>query len=220
MRTPPSISWLAAGQARRCDQPRAAFFLFGGSGGCGRWRKSTREVILHWPNGVRLPHVTRMPIRFLSALLAISLLTGCPKESKDKKAAKADKTKDQSGDTTFQGFVGRLRTAVDKKDTQMLASMMSPDFGYRWDTPPAGEDPFAYWDRTRSWGELAALMRAQWVPYDGYMVVPPQFASQGSDYAGYRAGVRQVNGSWRFAYFVPAAPAEPPPPPSPAPTAL
>jgi hypothetical protein len=162
-----------------------------------------------------------MPIRFLSALLAISLLTACPNESKDKSKAKAaDKTKDQSGDQTFQGFVGRLRTAVDRKDAQMIASMMAEDFGYRWDSGPQGDTPFAYWDRTRAWGELSRLMRAQWVPYDGYMVVPPQFADDPGNYGGYRAGVRMVNGSWRFAYFVPAAPAEPPPPPSPAPTAL
>jgi hypothetical protein len=163
--------------------------------------------------------VTRMPIRFLSALLAISLLTGCPNEGK-KKAKAADKTKDQSGDHTFQGFVGRLRTAVDRKDTQMLASMMAEDFGYRWDSAPPGDDPFSYWERNRSWGELSNLMRAQWVPYDGYMVVPPAFVEDPANYGGYRAGVRMVNGSWRFSYFVPAAPAEPPPPPSPAPTSL
>ncbi len=160
-----------------------------------------------------------MPIRFLSAILAISLLTGCPNEKKDPKQ-KAKAGKDESGDVAFQSFVGRLRVAVDRKDRQMLASMMAPDFGYRWDSPPAGEDPFSYWDRANSWGELSHLMRAQWVPYDGYMVVPPQFAADPGNYGGYRAGVRMVNGSWRFAYFVPAAPAEPPPPPSPAPTAL
>jgi hypothetical protein len=161
-----------------------------------------------------------MPIRCLSALLVICLLTGCPVERKDKKKAKAGELKDQSGDIAFQSFVGRLRTAVDRKDTAMLASLMTPDFGYRWDTPPPGEDPFSYWERTRAWGELSRLLRAQWVPYDGYMVVPPQFADNPENYGGYRAGVRVVNGSWRFAYFVPAAPAEPPPPPSPAPTTL
>jgi hypothetical protein len=166
-----------------------------------------------------------MTFRLLCAVVAVSLLTGCPTERKDAKtkAKGKDHTKDVSGDMAFQAFVSRLRTAVEKRDVQMLASMMAPDFGYRWDTPPAGEDPFAYWERNRSWGELAQLMRAQWVPYDGYMVVPPQFAADPEGYAGYRAGVRMVNGSWRFAYFVPAAPAEaaaPPPPPSPAPTTL
>ena len=165
-----------------------------------------------------------MRFRFLFVVFAVAVLAGCPAERKDpkKKARGGDQTKDQSGDVTFQGFVGRLRTAVDKRDLPMLASMMAPDFGYRWDDPPAGEDPFTYWNRNNSWGELSQLMRQQWVPYDGYMVVPPQFAADPGTYGGYRAGVRMVNGSWRFAYFVPAAPVEdiPPPPPSPAPTSL
>jgi hypothetical protein len=166
-----------------------------------------------------------MVFRFLSVVLATALLAGCPNERENpkKKAKAADPTKDQSGDVAFQSFVGRLRVAAEKRDKQMLASMMAPDFGWRWETPAPGEDPFSYWDSKHSWGELAQLMRAQWVPYDGYMVVPPAFAANPDSYGGYRAGVRMVNGSWRFAYFVPAAPVEapaPPPPPSPAPTAL
>ncbi len=34
------------------------------------------------------------------------------------------------------------------------------------------------------------------------MVAPPQFADPAADYNGYRAGIRRVNGSWKFAYFV------------------
>jgi hypothetical protein len=160
--------------------------------------------------------------RLLSAVLVISLFTGCPVERKDskQKARKPDGTKDQSGDIAFQAFVGRLRTAAEKRDAVTLSSMMTSDFGYRWDDPTSPEDPFIYWDRTRAWGELARLMRQQWVPYDGFMVVPPDFANDPTGYQGYRAGVRMVNGAWRFAYFVPAPPAEPPPAPSPAPTAF
>jgi hypothetical protein len=55
------------------------------------------------------------------------------------------------------------------------------------------------------------------VPYDGFMVAPPQLAED-PDYAGFRAGVRMVNGSWRFVYFVPKPPADAPE--SPAPTSL
>jgi hypothetical protein len=34
------------------------------------------------------------------------------------------------------------------------------------------------------------------------MVAPPQFADPSAEYTGYRAGIRRVNGSWKFAYFV------------------
>lgn len=169
-----------------------------------------------------------MKFRIISAALAVALLAACPFSHTEpgKKKAKGkydtDKppkpTKDESGDITFQSFVGRLRTAVLKRDVDMLASLMTPDFGYRWETPPPGENVFAYWDQNNSWPKLAALMNEPWVPYDGFMVVPPALA-QRSDYDGYRAGVRMVNGSWRFSYFVPA----PPPDPaneSPAPTSL
>jgi hypothetical protein len=124
-----------------------------------------------------------------------------------------------SGDVASQSFVGRLRLAVEKRDGATLTGMMAPDFGYRWDPAPPGEDAFIYWDRNRLWGELARLMSEMWVPYDGFMVVPPHLAED-PNYAGFRAGVQMVGGSWRFAYFVPAPPAEPPPPPSPAPTSL
>ena len=109
--------------------------------------------------------------------------------------------KDQNGDTSFQAFLGRLRKAVETKDRVVLASMMAPDFGYRWDRGPEGETPFAYWDRNKLWGTLAALMRENWGPHEGFMVVQPQFA-QSDSYPGYRAGLTMVNGSWRFAYFV------------------
>jgi hypothetical protein len=47
----------------------------------------------------------------------------------------------------------------------------------------------------------------KWVPYDGFMVVPAQLATD-PQYGGYRAGVQMVNGSWRFMYFVPPPPEE------------
>jgi hypothetical protein len=169
------------------------------------------------------PHLPgSMRFRLLTSLLLVCVLCGCPSQRKDKKdKTKRDTvpTKDVSGDVAFQSFVGRLRLAVEKRDGAMLSGLMAPDFGYRWDPAPPGEDAFIYWDRTRLWGELARLMSERWVPYDGFMVVPPQLAED-PNYAGFRAGVQMVGGSWRFAYFVPAPPAEPPPPPSPAPTSL
>ena len=134
-----------------------------------------------------------------------------PVKAKGKEQGKPEKpkapTRDESGDVAFQGFSGRLRMAVQKRDIPTLSSMMTPDFGYRWDNAPEGETPFDFWDQNNLWGELASLLKQQWVPHDGFMVVPPQFAMNES-YRGYRAGVRMIGGSWKLAYFVPAPPPE------------
>jgi hypothetical protein len=99
-----------------------------------------------------------------------------------KKADEEDKKplKDQSKDTTYQAFLGRLRIAVAKRDIPMLASMMTADFGYRWDTPPPGETPFDYWDQNNLWGELNSLLKERFAPKDLYMVAPPQAVSDPS----------------------------------------
>lgn len=149
-----------------------------------------------------------MFFRVIVFIFAIVMLAGCPTPEKNATKAKGKKQeqiKDQSGDASFQAFVGRLRKAVENRDKTMLASMMAPDFGFRWDKGPEGETPFAYWDRNKLWGELAALMKERWTPHDAFMVVPPQFA-QSETYPGFRAGLTMVNGSWRFAYFVSAPP--------------
>lgn len=156
-----------------------------------------------------------MFLRAIVLFLTVVILAGCPQPGKDRKKAKGKQDKpqmkDQSGDTAFQAFNGRLRKAVELHDRTMLASMMSSDFGYRWDSGPAGETPFAYWDQNKLWGELSALLRERWTPHDAFMVVPSQFA-QNENYPGYRAGLTMVNGSWRFAYFVSAPPAGGSPP--------
>ncbi len=150
-------------------------------------------------------------MKFCSLLFLIVALscTGCfensNKSAKGKKKP-ADDTKDQSADVSFQGFVGNLKIAAQRRDRAMLSSMMVPNFGYRWDDGPPGEDPFIYWDKNNLWPELVSLLNDNWVPHEGYMVVPPQL-SVNQDYSGYRAGVQQVNGSWKFAYFVSAPPA-------------
>jgi hypothetical protein len=166
-------------------------------------------------------------MKFLAVILAAVVLTGCFETKDPKKKARGahqtDKppvpTKDESGDVAFQSFVGRLKIAVQRRDVVMLESMMAPDFGYRWDDSPPGETAFDYWQKNNLWNELAGLMNERWVPYDGYMVVPPTLATN-PDFGGYRAGVRMISGNWRFAYFVSAPPAEPPPPPPAAPTSL
>lgn len=86
----------------------------------------------------------------------------------------------------------------------MLASLMAPDFGYRWDTPPAGETVFTYWNEQNIWPQVNEVLRGEFAPNGDYMVAPPQFAANPESYSGYRAGTRVINGSWRFAYFVPA----------------
>ncbi len=153
----------------------------------------------------------------LCALLVLSFaLAGCPVPEKKNMTAKSKEAqkkkpdmKDQNGDASFQAFLGRLRKAVEARDRIALTSMMAPDFGYRWDNGPEGETPFSYWDSKRLWPRLNNLMQEKWTAHEAFMVAPPQFAESDS-YPGYRAGLAMVNGSWRFAYFVPAPPADAP----------
>jgi hypothetical protein len=152
--------------------------------------------------GGRLPS-RAMNTRSLLTLLAALLLAGCaaPYKKKDDEARKP--LRDAANDQSFQAFVGRLRTAVAKRDVATLTSMMTTDFGYRWDPAPPSENVFGYWDENGVWLELEAVLREKFVPVDTYMVAPPQFATD-PNYNGYRAGLRQIKGAWRFAYFVPA----------------
>ena len=146
---------------------------------------------------------------------------GCGAAGKKEKAKKdetaAEKKKEpekpalpeMGNDVAFQSFVGRLRTAVERRDRITLGSMMTPYFGWsfeqpenaRWDQMPPGQTPFDYWDKHQLWGELASLLSQKFVSHEGYMVSPAEFAAA-SQYAGYRCGLSMVNGSWRFAYFV------------------
>ena len=188
----------------RCD-----LFLFFAPG-CGDSALGALcEILLLAKQAERL-YLRGMFLRAMVLLFAVVMFAGCPVPDKNSKKAKGKKEqpqiKDQSGDASFQAFVGRLRKAVENRDKVVMASMMSPDFGYRWDKGPEGETPFSYWDKNKLWGELAALMKERWTPHDAFMVVPPQFA-QSETYPGFRAGLTMVNGSWRFAYFVSAPPA-------------
>lgn len=121
---------------------------------------------------------------------------------------------DPSQDPMFQAFIGRLRKAVAARDYRMIASMMTPEFGYRWDPIPAGDNVFAYWDQHGVWPELQSVVNEKFALYqpdnsDGsrsqpFMVAPAQFADDPEHYQGYRAGITTVNGAWKFAYFVPS----------------
>ncbi len=153
-----------------------------------------------------------MSSRLFTCAVALAIcFSGCahppkkdsPAEAAKKKKAEAAKTamKDVSSDTSFQAFVGHLRTAVTRKDRAEIAQMLTPDFGYRFDTPPAGETPFDYWDKNNAWPELELLLTKKFSPKGAYMVAPPKFVDDDT-YRGYRAGIRLVTGSWKLAYFV------------------
>jgi len=137
-----------------------------------------------------------MPLRMLLILALAVCCAACHTPPKE-----AQHTSAKTGDAAFQSFVAQVRKAVAKRDMQLLASMMTPDFGYRLE--PVGEGPgvFQYWDQNSLWHELQLILNERFVPNGAYMVAPPQFATD-PQYHGYRAGFTQVNGVWKFAYFV------------------
>jgi hypothetical protein len=146
-----------------------------------------------------------------SVLVVFALvLSGCNmlpiKRAKAKKpvAAKKEKAKplEESSDVDFQAFVERLRRAAAAHDMHTLATMMASDFGYRLEPEASGEGVFKYWDEQGLWPELQGILSEKFVKKGEYMVAPPQFASPALNYDGYRAGIRRINGSWRFVYFV------------------
>jgi hypothetical protein len=150
-------------------------------------------------------------IRILLTALLLSALvfTGCqtPEQKKEKtkqaalkKQAKADLREGQ--DVDFQAFVGRLRKAVAKRDTETLKSMMTDDFGYKLEPPMSGPGVFQYWEQENLWPELDGILSERFVKKGNYMVAPPQFADPSLNYDGYRIGITRVRGSWKFAYFV------------------
>ena len=150
----------------------------------------------------------------LLLVIAAAGLSGCRSaashdKDKDKKAAVAKKdaeTTETSADVDFQSFLGRLRKAVAARDMNTLAAMMTPDFAYSLgassEQDKKGEGVFQYWDDNGLWPELEGIMSENFVKKEEFMVAPPQFANTAVTYEGYRAGIRRVNGSWKFTYFV------------------
>lgn len=125
------------------------------------------------------------------------------KEKKAAATAKKEAAAEGDTDVDFQAFLGRLRLAVKAHDLNTIASMMTVDFGYRLNPEASGPGVFQYWDENNLWLELEGVLAERFVPKgDVYMVAPPQFADAASQYDGYRAGIRRINGSWKFAYFV------------------
>ena len=150
-------------------------------------------------------------IRFLASVLLLLALAigGCkspPKKEKtkaeqEKKAAKV-KPGQESTDVDFDGFVSRLRKAVQAHDMNTIAQMMTADFGYSLNPERSGDGVFQYWDENNLWPEVEGILSEKFVKKQEYMVAPPQFADPSLNYDGYRAGIKRVNGSWKFAYFV------------------
>jgi hypothetical protein len=145
--------------------------------------------------------------RPLACLALALIISGCAAEQekqkkKDEEEKKKERAERLAEDPAFTSFLGRLRSAVAKKDKETLSSMMTPDFGYRWDNPPVGDNVFTYWDLNESWPILSKILREQFVPHGNYMVAPAAVANDPT-YTGFRAGMRLVSGGWKFAYFVP-----------------
>jgi hypothetical protein len=154
-------------------------------------------------------HVHLMKLITCLLLVFAVALSGCKttsKADKEKKAALDKKAKanlrEESTDTDFQAFIGRLRKAVAAHDMNTLATMMTPEFGYSLKPEMSGEGVFKYWDENNMWPELEGILSEKFVKKGQYMVAPPQFADESLNYDGYRAGIRRINGSWKFAYFV------------------
>jgi hypothetical protein len=153
-----------------------------------------------------------MVVKFTTGILLVLLafgLTGCKSQSKaekERKAALAKKAKldlrEENPDVDFQGFVDRLRKAAAAHDMNALAGMMTPTFGYKLEPKMEGDGVFKYWDQENLWPELEGILSEKFVKKGEYWVAPPQFADPSLNYDGYRAGIKRVNGSWKFVYFV------------------
>ena len=151
----------------------------------------------------------RMISRLLLSLVLACSLIACSSPEKKKQEAEAAKAKlaaedaDEKGsDPNFLAFIGRLRKAVAQHDVNMLAPMMTANFGYRLEPVGEGEGVFQYWDQMNIWPQLQAVLDQRFVPKGSFMVAPPAFSSDPDKFHGYRAGIVSVNGSWKFAYFV------------------
>lgn len=142
----------------------------------------------------------------IASLLLICVVTfsGCKGTNKKDAGNKPASTKptEESNEVDFQAFVSRLRKAVAAHDMTTLAGMMSSDFGYSLNPVQQGPGVFKFWDDNNLWPELEGIVNEKFVKKGEFWVSPPQFADESLNYDGYRAGIRRVNGSWKFAYFV------------------
>src|SRR5690349_14892775 len=172
----------------------------------------TQARTCHSCEKLRKLSLMKAGIRFLASTLLLLALAmgGCQSPEKKKKTTKQEtkpakvKPGQESTDVDFDGFVSRLRKAVAAHDMNTIAQMMTPNFGYQLEPPLEGDGVFKYWDENNLWPELEGILSEKFVKSrdKDFMVAPPQFADPSLNYDGYRAGIRRVNGSWKFAYFV------------------
>src|SRR6516165_2254258 len=143
-----------------------------------------------------IPPFLRSLAPLLLTCTLVLALAGCQSEEEKQKTLAAklrEKTSipDQSEYETFRSFMGRLRLAVAAKDMRTIASMMTPDFGYRLEPPGEGDGVFAFWDKHNVWPELNHVLREKFTPLDNYMVAPPDFVKSSmmntGTYHGFRA---------------------------------
>jgi hypothetical protein len=146
----------------------------------------------------------KIAVLFLVTAVA---LCGCSKDKKNKKDPAVKKRADASlreenSDVEFQAFVGRLKKAVSAHDVNAIAGMMTEDFGYAINPDRSGEGVFKYWEENNLWPELEGILTEKFVKKGEFWVAPPQWADPTLNYDGYRVGIKRVNGSWKFCYFV------------------
>ncbi len=143
---------------------------------------------------------------FLASALAFGGCDLFKSKKQDKKAAvnkraKAD-LREENNDVDFQAFVSRLKKAVAARDVNTIASMMTADFGYAINPDRSGEGVFKYWEENNLWPELEGILTEKFAKKGDFWVAPPQWADPTLTYDGYRVGIKRVNGSWKFVYFV------------------
>jgi hypothetical protein len=131
-------------------------------------------------------------------------VSGCDEPGKKEDQKPSHTAAPVEKDAPFDSFLQNLRKAVNRRDLQAIGRLMTEDFGYRWDSAPVGEGVFAYWDQQDIWGELEHVLAQPFTQMDEFRVSPRAFAQNPNGFDGWRAGMIQVRGVWRFAYFVPA----------------
>jgi hypothetical protein len=151
----------------------------------------------------------RMILRLLLCVLLIGGLASCANDQKKADAAK-QKAKmlqleqdmiDDGGDPDFLSFISHLRQAVAQHDLNMLASLMTPNFGYSLNPPREGDGVFQYWDQANVWPQLQQVLSQHFATNNDYLVAPTDFVTN-PNFHGWRAGITNVEGQWKFAYFV------------------
>jgi uncharacterized protein YceK len=148
----------------------------------------------------------KIAFAFLIGALALGGCNSVKSQKDDKKAALSKRAKadlrEENNDVDFQAFVGRLKKAVAARDMNTIAGMMTADFGYAINPDKSGDGVFKYWDENNLWPELDGILTERFAKKGDYWVAPPQWADPTLNYDGYRVGIRRVNGSWKFVYFV------------------